>query len=415
MHRNGAFMRFGTPSLLWLGVTLVGWGPLWAQEPVAWGEELVFHAFSIVAVDPATGESSVAVTTRNPCVGNGVPCVRAGVGAVATQARTRTEYGEELLDLLEEGWSPQDALDHATASDEEADRRQIGVVGMDGISAQHTGTGPGAWAGHRSGPNHATQGNVLVGPGVIDAVAATFEASEGSGRHLADRLVEALTAGQQVGGDRRKGRLQSAAVIIADPREGRARRSDGLTVQINVCETPVAELRRIYSTVSQTLGFRSLQQFSGRDVWQVKLIMHALGYYRSGTPTLEEDDGWLRHGSLEELFLWPAPVFRESLVDLRLRPAPVEDVNEVDEVEASGDAGGRGKRPGPLHGGMTGHADLQERPLAWAAPCVLRPRGGKRLCRGVGVERSLHGRWHHDRELRLDEEPAAAGKRGGAG
>jgi uncharacterized Ntn-hydrolase superfamily protein len=259
------------------------------QEPASWGEELVFHTFSIAAVDPSTGESGVAVTTRVACVGNGVPWVRAGVGAVATQASTRTEYGEELLDMLESGLSPREALDRATAQDEGRDRRQVGVVSLDGRAAQHTGTGPGAWAGHRAGPNYAAQGNVLVGPEVIDAVAEAFEASEGSNRHLADRLVEALQAGQAVGGDRRVGRLQSAAVIVVDPREGMARRADGQTVHINVCEheTPVAELRRIYDTVSGTLGFRELSQPSGNDVWQVKLIMHALGYFRADDEALD--------------------------------------------------------------------------------------------------------------------------------
>lgn len=260
-----------------------------AQEPASWGEELVFHTFSIAGVDPSTGESGVAVTTRVACVGNGVPWVRAGVGAVATQASTRTEYGQELLDMIADGLTPEDALARAIAADDGRDRRQVGVVALDGSSAQHTGTGPGSWAGHRSGPNYATQGNVLVGPEVVEAVAAAFEASEGSGRHLADRLIEALAAGQAEGGDRRVGRLQSAAVIVADPRDGMARRPDGQTVHINVCEhvTPVAELRRIYDTVSGTLGFRELSQPAGNDVWQVKLIMHALGYYRSGDETLE--------------------------------------------------------------------------------------------------------------------------------
>ena len=83
---------------------------------MAWGNELIFHTFSLVAVDPATGEAGVTVTTRVPCVGNGVPWVRAGVGAVATQASTRTAYGDELLDMLEQGLSPQEALERATAS-----------------------------------------------------------------------------------------------------------------------------------------------------------------------------------------------------------------------------------------------------------------------------------------------------------
>lgn len=145
-----------------------------AQEPVSWADELVFHTFSIAAVDPATGESGVAVTTRVACVGNGVPWVRVGVGAVATQASTRTEYGQELLDMLEEGMTPREALDLATAGDEGRERRQIGVVALDGSSAQHTGSGTGDWAGHRAGLNYATQGNVLVGPEVLAAVAAAF-------------------------------------------------------------------------------------------------------------------------------------------------------------------------------------------------------------------------------------------------
>jgi uncharacterized Ntn-hydrolase superfamily protein len=270
----------------------LGAGRVAGQEPVAWGDDLVFHTFSIVAVDPATGETGVAVTTRVPCVGNGVPWIRAGVGAVATQAATRTEYGQELLDLLEQGVSPQEALDRRLAADDGSERRQVGVIDLQGRSAQHTGSRTSDWAGQRSGDWYATQGNTLVGPEVIDAVARTFEASQGSPRHLADRLIEALAAGQAAGGDRRKGRLQSAVVMVADPRPGMARRPDGQTVDINVCEnpTPVAELRRIYDTISGTLGFRTLKQDEGADVWQLKIILHALGYFRPDAPELERDD-----------------------------------------------------------------------------------------------------------------------------
>jgi len=264
------------------------------QEPVQWGSDLVFHTFSIVGVDPETGEVGAAVTTRNACVANGVPWVRVGVGAVATQASTRTQYGQELLDLIEAGSSPEEALAKATASDTGIESRQIGVIALDGRSAQHTGANPGPWAGHRAGRNYAAQGNVLMGPEVLEAVATTFEASEGSGRHLADRLIEAMEAGQAMGGDRRWGRLQSAGVVVADPREGMARRDDGQTVHVNVCEhpEPVGEMRRIYDTISGKLGFRTLQQHAGSDVWQVKLIMHALGFYRSKPEVLERDDAW---------------------------------------------------------------------------------------------------------------------------
>ena len=259
------------------------------QVPAAWRDSLVFHTFSIAALDPRTGEVGVAVTTRVPCVGNGVPWVRVGVGAVATQANTRTEYGNELLDALARGESPGDALRRLTASDTSAASRQIGVIDSKGRTASHTGDRAQAWAGHRAGINHVTQGNILVGPEVLEAVGKSFEASEGQPRHLADRLIDAIAAGHALGGDRRHGLRQSAAVIVADPRRGRSRRADGVTANINVCENedPVAELRRIYNSISQTLGYRTLQEFSGGDVAQLKVMLQALGYYRANEPPID--------------------------------------------------------------------------------------------------------------------------------
>lgn len=255
-----------------------------AQEPYAWRDSLVFHTFSIAAVDPRTGEVGVAVTTRVPCVGNGVPWVRKGVGAVATQANTRTEYGQELLDALARGDSPAAALKQALAADSGFQSRQVAVIAVDGRSAQHTGSGPNAWAGHRAGKNYVTQGNILVGASVIEAVAKSFEASEGMPYHLADRLISALNAGFVLGGDKRHGLRTSAAVVVADARPGMSRRSDGQTANINVCEhaDPVGELRRIYDAVSQTLGYRTLEQHAGGDVYQLKVMLNALGLYKRG-------------------------------------------------------------------------------------------------------------------------------------
>ena len=262
-----------------------------AQEPVEWGPDLYFSTFSIAAIDPETGESGVAVTTRVPCVGNGVPWVRAGVGAVATQASTRVAYGNELLDLIADGMSADAALTQAVAADTGSARRQVGVISLDGSRAQHTGTGPSYWAGHREGPNYVTQGNILVGPEEVEAVAESFEATEGSGRHLSDRLIEALAAGQALGGDSRAGRLQSAAVVVADPRPGNSRRPDQVSTDINVCEhpTPVAELRRIWNSISQTLGYRELRRFAGNDVWQLRVMLHAAGYYRPEAAEIPRD------------------------------------------------------------------------------------------------------------------------------
>jgi uncharacterized Ntn-hydrolase superfamily protein len=262
-----------------------------AQEPVQWGrasDPLIFATFSIAAIDPRTKEVGVAVTTRNPCVGNAVPWVRAGVGAVATQANSRTQYGDELLTALGKGEEPEAALRRLLAADSASQSRQVGVIGVDGRGAQHTGSGAQPWAGHRRGSTYVTQGNILVGPQVLEAVARTFEASEGSSRHLGDRLIEAIAAGHAFGGDARHGRMQSAAMIVADPRPGRSRRNDGVTNNINVCENPepVAEMRRIYDTISQTLGYRTMQAFSGNDVWQLKVMLHALGRFHTGEPEL---------------------------------------------------------------------------------------------------------------------------------
>ena len=266
-----------------------------AQEPASWGVSsggaLEFHTFSIAALDPRTGEVGVAVTTRVPCVGNGVPWVRAGVGAVATQANTRTEYGQILLDALAKGEEPSKALARALAADSLSASRQVGVIAVNGKSAQHTGANDSPWAGGRAGTNYVSQGNLLVGPEVVEAVAASFEASEGTPRHLADRLIDAIAAGYAKGGDARKGRTQSAAVIVADSRPGRSRRADGVTVNINVCEhaEPVAELRRVYNTISQTLGYRQLEQFTGNDIWQLKVMLNALGLFRPNEQELRRD------------------------------------------------------------------------------------------------------------------------------
>ena len=195
--------------------------PVAAQEPAAWGvssrDPLEFHTFSIAAIDPRTGEVGVAVTTRVPCVGNGVPWVRSGVGAVATQANTRTEYGQILLDALAKGDEPAKALTRALAADSLAASRQVGVIAISGKSAQHTGANDSPWAGGRAGTNYVTQGNLLVGPEVVDAVAASFEASEGAPRHLADRLIDAIAAGYAKGGERTLPVRRAASHVL--PRE----------------------------------------------------------------------------------------------------------------------------------------------------------------------------------------------------
>lgn len=294
------------PALL---VALLLPGVAAAQEPApgrdgvpldAHGAPL-YSTFSLCAIDPGTRESGVIVTTRVPFVGRAVPWARAGVGAVATQAATFVEYGRRGLDLLEQGVAPQEALARMLADDPRRESRQLGMIDMQGRSAAHTGKENGDWAGSRQGKNYTVQGNILVGPEVVEAVAAHFEASEGLGLPLGERLILALEAGYKKGGDRRWGLFQSAALRVADPSDS-GRGGDYLSVSIDVGEhaQPVAELLRIYRTTQGRLGWRAFSEVRGRDVIELKRMLHALGYWRKELaefprePAVRRDLGALR-------------------------------------------------------------------------------------------------------------------------
>ena len=248
-----------------------------------------YSTFSLCAIDPATGQSGAAVTTRVPFVGRAVPHVRAGVGAVCTQASTRVEYGPQGLDLLAKGVEPQEVLKQLLENDAQRESRQVGVIDMKGRSAAHTGKQNGNWAGSKQGKNYTVQANIMVGPEVIEAVAASFESTEGSGWPLAERMILALEAGQEKGGDRRWGRTQSAAIKIADPNNpGRGGDYIALAIEVGEHPEPVGEMKRIYYTTAQRLGYRSFSRIDGADVVELKRMLHALGYWRPTVPVFPE-------------------------------------------------------------------------------------------------------------------------------
>jgi uncharacterized Ntn-hydrolase superfamily protein len=240
-----------------------------------------YSTFSLCAIDPATGQSGAAVTTRVPFVGRAVPWVRAGVGAVCTQASTMVEYGVRGLDLMAKGVDPKEAVPQLLADDAGRESRQLGMIDMKGRAAAHTGKNNNAWAGSKQGVNYTVQANIMVGPEVIEAVAATFEATEGTGMPLAERMILALEAGQAKGGDSRWGNLQSAAIRVADPNDP-GRGNDFITLAIDVGEhpEPVGEMKRIFYTTQRRLGYRSFSQIEGPDVVELKRMLHALGYWR---------------------------------------------------------------------------------------------------------------------------------------
>jgi len=240
-----------------------------------------YSTFSLCAIDPATQQSGAAVTTRVPFVGRAVPHVRAGVGAVCTQASTRVENGREGLDLMAQGVEPKDALQQLLEKDPQRESRQVGLIDMKGRTAAHTGKNNGNWAGSKQGLNYTVQANIMVGPEVVDAVAASFEATEGTGLPLAERMILALEAGQAKGGDRRWGSLQSAAIKIADPKNpGRGGDYIALAIEVGEHAEPVGEMKRIYYTTARRLGYRSFSRVEGADVVELKRMLHALGFWR---------------------------------------------------------------------------------------------------------------------------------------
>ncbi len=198
--------------------------------------------FSIVAADPDAGEVGVAVASRFFAVGTVVPHARADAGAVATQAYANTTYGPRGLDLLARGLTPAEVIKVLTRGDHGAQRRQVGVVDTSGHSATFTGPGCNAWAGGRSGPSYAVQGNILVGEPVVAAMEASFQSS--AGKPLAERLLAALAAGDAAGGDARG--HQSAALIVARAGGGYGGFSDrAIDIRVDDSHDPFGELHRL--------------------------------------------------------------------------------------------------------------------------------------------------------------------------
>lgn len=204
--------------------------------------------FSILGYDPETGEIGAAVQSRVFSVGNGVLWAEADVGAVATQAYIDVSYGPKGLALLHAGKAPAEVV--AALLEQDPDprprswpkaARQFAVMDAEGNVAAHTGENASDWAGHRTGEHWSAQGNILEGEEVVEAMGAAFEETEG---HLSFRLLAALEAGQEAGGDRRG--MQSAAMLIVKKDGGWWLNQDTvLRLQVDDSDEPIAELRRL--------------------------------------------------------------------------------------------------------------------------------------------------------------------------
>lgn len=155
------------------------------------------------------------MASKFPGVAKVVAHVRANVGAFCTQYDHNRDWGPMALDMLGAGELPEEILGRLLRADPARGKRQLAIIDMAGRAANrnpHDADPSGMWRGSMSGKFYACQGNTLVGREVIVEMARVYEESHGS---LADRLMAALLAGDQAGGDRR-GRL-AAGLRIAGP------------------------------------------------------------------------------------------------------------------------------------------------------------------------------------------------------
>lgn len=198
--------------------------------------------FSIVGYDPQEKEWGIAVQSKFLGVGAVVPWAKAGVGAVATQSYANTSFGPEGLRLMEEGKSAEEALHALLDKDPGREQRQVGFVDAKGNAVTYTGKECYDWAGGITGPYFAAQGNILVDENTVKAMAESFQKTEGS---LAERLLTALQAGQNAGGDSRG--QQSAALLVVKDRGGYGGFNDRyIDLRVEDHEEPIKELTRIY-------------------------------------------------------------------------------------------------------------------------------------------------------------------------
>jgi uncharacterized Ntn-hydrolase superfamily protein len=220
-----------------------------AQQP-RW-----FATFSIIAFDPATGDLGVGVQSHAFTAGAAVPYAIPGVGAVATQAAANRLYGPKAIELLKQGLGPADVVKRLTDEDPGRDTRQVAVIDTSGRSAVYTGKRVidrnfdtadivhlGGYAGHMSGRNFSVQGNTLASEDVLKNMARAYEHATGT---MAERMIDALDAGQAAGGDTRG--MQSAGLLVVRPIPPGSNVVVDRIVDIRVDDAvdPFKELRRL--------------------------------------------------------------------------------------------------------------------------------------------------------------------------
>jgi uncharacterized Ntn-hydrolase superfamily protein len=214
-----------------------------SQAQVYSSRQPLVHTFSIVARDKTTGEMAVGVQSHWFSVGTAVPWAEAGVGAVATQSFVDKSYGPKALALLKKGFTAQQAMDSLTGADPGRDVRQVAIIDTKGNVAAYTGKKCIQVAKHIKGIQFSVQSNMMLGDQVCEYMVRAFEQS--SGKPLAERVLLALEAAQQAGGDIRG--MQAAALIVVPGKITEIWNNKSVDLRVDDAAKPLQELRRLYT------------------------------------------------------------------------------------------------------------------------------------------------------------------------
>jgi uncharacterized Ntn-hydrolase superfamily protein len=270
------------------------------------------HTYSIVAVDKNRGEIGAAVQSHWFSVGSTVPWAEAGVGAVVTQSFVNPSFGPGGLELLKQGLGPEQVVDRLVASDAGRAMRQLAVVDHHGRAFAFTGRRCVPEAGHRIGEGYSVQANLMENDEVWPAMAKAFEQSSGL---LAERMVEALAAAQDCGGDLR-GKQSAAVLIVRGESSGEIWKDRVIDLRVEDHEEPVEELRRLLGV------FRAYEHMNRGDLaleaGDEKRALQAYGDALKLYPDSQEIRFWCgvsltNTGRLEQALPIFAEVFRAHL------------------------------------------------------------------------------------------------------
>jgi uncharacterized Ntn-hydrolase superfamily protein len=219
--------------------------------------------FSIIARDPATGELGHAETSKALAGGTNFGAAKGGVGVITNQAATFMMYGKIGIQMLEMGFSPEQALQYMLKTDDQRENRQVAIIDAQGRTAAFTGANTSEWHGHKCGVNYCAQANTMTGPEVVDAVSRTFENSTGP---LAERLLAALDAGQAQGGDKR-GKQEAYMIVVRQGASSGGWSDKVLEIRVDDNQAPLVEARRILNKIrSGPMITQGNQKLTAQDI-----------------------------------------------------------------------------------------------------------------------------------------------------